>query len=159
EATYLKLTNVICKIHNTTWIHLYECRLKPISRNVTVFNLNGTLDYPVHAITLNLQMFKRANGWKPWLLKTTYDSCLGFRTLCNPIGKYFFNLYRNYSNFNHSCPYVGPFLIQGFHVKPENLKLPLPTGQYLLETNWIFGKELDITVKVFFEFTENIIDM
>ncbi|KAH8397279.1 hypothetical protein KR215_011657, partial [Drosophila sulfurigaster] len=159
EATYIKLTNINCISHNTSWIHFHECRLKAISRNKTVLNLNGSLDYPVHAMILNLQMYKRANGWKPWLLKTSYDSCLGVKTLCTPLGKFIYNLYKNYSNINHTCPYVGFFLVQGFHVKAENFLLPFPTGQYYLDMHYVFGKMSAITIKVFFDFVENIIDM
>ncbi|KAH8307150.1 hypothetical protein KR044_006055, partial [Drosophila immigrans] len=159
EAVYLRFTNVKCKVHNTTWIRFYECRLKAIRRNLTVFNMNGTLDYSVNDVIVHLQMFKRANGYKPFIINTSYDACSAIKNFCNPYGKFVYNLYKDYSNFNHTCPYVGPLLVKGFHVQAEKMFIPLATGHYLIVTNWIIEKTSQLTVKVYFEYTENIIDM
>ncbi|KAH8307449.1 hypothetical protein KR044_012590, partial [Drosophila immigrans] len=156
DAVQFKLTNVICESLNESWVHIYDCRLKAISRNLTVFNFNATFFYPVNDIILEMQLFKRANGYKPWLLKTAFDSCRSLRTTFNPFGKLVYNLYKNYSNINHTCPFEGPIIIKGFHVEPDKLGLPLPTGQYRLDTKWLFEKKLQLKVNAYFAFTENV---
>ncbi|KAH8385333.1 hypothetical protein KR093_010533, partial [Drosophila rubida] len=50
-------------------------------------------------------MVKRANGYKPWLYNLTIDACEFQRRRNNPIIKLIFNIFKDYSNLNHSCPY------------------------------------------------------
>ncbi|KAH8307450.1 hypothetical protein KR044_012589, partial [Drosophila immigrans] len=159
EAVEVKFTNVNCTSHNESWVHVYECRLKAISRNLTVFNVNEFVKYPANNITLDMQLFKRANGYKPWLIKTFIDVCRALRKAYNPYARLVYSLFKDFSNINHSCPYVGPIIVKGFHIPAGKIGLPLPTGEYLLLMKWYFDKKIQVTTKVYFSFTENYIDM
>ncbi|KAH8397282.1 hypothetical protein KR215_011655, partial [Drosophila sulfurigaster] len=154
EAVQFKFTNVNCFSHNESWVHVYECRLKAISRNLTIFNVYELLKYPAKDITLDMQLFKRANGYKPWLIKTFIDVCRALRKAYNPYARIVYSLFKDFSNINHSCPY-NVIIIKGFHITAANIGLPLPTGEYLLLMKWIFDKKIQITTKVYFTFTEN----
>ncbi|KAH8257097.1 hypothetical protein KR038_003417, partial [Drosophila bunnanda] len=51
------------------------------------------------------QMFKRANGYKPWLFHMKVDGCRFLRKPYDPITLLIFNVYRRFSNINHTCPF------------------------------------------------------
>ncbi|KAH8371818.1 hypothetical protein KR093_008983, partial [Drosophila rubida] len=155
EAVQIKWTNVICASHNESWVHVNECRLKAISRNVTILNINATILYAVNDITVDTQLFKRANGYKPWIMKFLLDFCRFFKTSYNPYARLLYHQIKDYTNVNHSCPYVGPIIVKGFHVNPAKIGLPLPTGDYLLAVKWLYDKKLQMTSNMYFSFTEN----
>ncbi|KAH8371303.1 hypothetical protein KR093_006836, partial [Drosophila rubida] len=158
EAVQVKFTNVNCLSHNETWVHVYECRLKAVNRNLTIFNVNELLKYPANDITLDMQLFKRANGYKPWLIKTVVDVCRALRKAYNPYARLVYSLFKDFSNINHSCPYYpGPIIVKGFYVNPAQFPLPLPTGEYLIALKWLYHKKLVISTNIYFSFTENYI--
>lgn len=107
EAVIFKFTNVVCENHNKTWITVHWCRLRAISRNKTTFNLNVTLNYPVdHPVNIRGQLLQKANGYKPWLFSANIDACRFMKRAYNPLAILVFKLFKEFSNFNHSCPYV-----------------------------------------------------
>ncbi|XP_062135258.1 uncharacterized protein LOC133844975 [Drosophila sulfurigaster albostrigata] len=159
ETAQLKMTNVICKSENKSLIYVNECRLRAINRNITILNLNISMLFSSSNILLDMQILKKANGYKPWIVKTVVDVCKFVKKFNNPILKVVYTISKEYSNLNHSCPYMGYQLIKGFHVHPKQLHLPFPTGDYLLTLKWIYDKRFLLTTDVYFSFTENIIDM
>lgn len=55
---------------------------------------------------MNVALFKRFNGYRPFLYNFTIDACRFFHNQkSNPVAQYFYSLYRDVSNINHSCPY------------------------------------------------------
>jgi len=70
-------------------------------------NLNGTVLHPAYNIGLKAQIFKRANGYKPWVVKAELDICRFVKKTYNPVAIIVFNLFKEFSNFNHSCPFVA----------------------------------------------------
>ncbi|XP_062139660.1 uncharacterized protein LOC133848205 [Drosophila sulfurigaster albostrigata] len=105
DAVVFKFTNAVCESYNKSWIVINHCRLHAISRNKTVFNFNGTVLYPCNDIFIEAQIFKKANGYKPWLFKTTVDACR-FVKKYNPVAILVYNLFKEFTNVNHTCPYV-----------------------------------------------------
>ncbi|KRG02345.1 uncharacterized protein Dmoj_GI25985 [Drosophila mojavensis] len=106
NAALLKLTNARCTVYNESWVKVNVCRLKAISRNKTVFNFNATILYPTYQISINGQLLKKANGYKPWLFNTSVDFCRFIRRPYNPIFILYAKAIRDFVNFNHTCPYV-----------------------------------------------------
>ncbi|XP_046865131.1 uncharacterized protein LOC124459685 [Drosophila willistoni] len=138
DAVIFKMTNAKCETFNKSWVLVYNCRLKAVRRHVTVLNINSTYLHPVNKLSVHGQLFKKANGYKPWLINVTFDACRYLRRPNNPAVSMVFNLFKEFTNINHKCPFYGPQLVEGFYLKPELLRLPLPTGDYLLEITWIF---------------------
>ncbi|KAH8313377.1 hypothetical protein KR067_005000, partial [Drosophila pandora] len=157
EAVVFKLTNAVCVSHNESWFIFHHCRLKAVSRNKVVLNLNGTVLHPAYKISLHGKMFKRENGYKPWLIDTKVDVCRFLKTSYDPYTKLVFNLYKEFSNFDHPCPYVGLQYVMGFYLRPELLILPFPSGDYLLMIRWFFSNKLMFDTNVSFVFTENLL--
>lgn len=172
-----KLTNVHCGSYNKTWIRINQCRLKAINRHRTVFNFNATFLYPTKSITVHYQMFKRENGYRPWLVNTQIDGCRFLRKPYDALGILLFNIYRNFTNNNHTCPLQvslcgihlsiyynininiikGDMIVRNMYLTTDVMRLPLPTGDYLLAIDWIFYGKPQFATNVSFQFVEDIL--
>jgi len=71
-----------------------------------VVNFNGTVVHPAYNIYVEARLFKKENGYKPWLYKFSFDGCKFLKKNYNPIATLFFNLMEPFSNLNHTCPYM-----------------------------------------------------
>ncbi|KAH8385698.1 hypothetical protein KR200_010193, partial [Drosophila serrata] len=176
-AVIFKFSNFVCETYNKSWFQFHECRLKAISREKVILNMNGTILHSVYNIQTEGKMFKRESGFKPWLLESKIDACRFMRKNYNPIAKLIFGLFKEFTNINHTCPYLvnsffyfmiytikisyffyqGPQIVRGFYLKPELLKLPFPSGEYMLSLRWFFDQKLQFDTNVSFLFVEDIL--
>ncbi|KAH8248705.1 hypothetical protein KR032_002376, partial [Drosophila birchii] len=156
KAVYFRFTNYVCKSYNESWFRFNNCRLKAISREKVVLNLNATVLHSVNNVHVKLKMYKRANGFKPWLIDLNIDICRYLRKAYNPFVKLVYSFVKEFSNLNHTCPYIGAILVQGLYLKPELLILPFPTGEYLLTMRWSFDQRLQFDNNATFMFIEDL---
>ncbi|XP_023035653.1 uncharacterized protein LOC111519393 [Drosophila willistoni] len=158
DAVEFKLTNAVCMSYNKSWVVMNTCRLKAISRNKTTFNFNCTILHPVNDFQLHGQIFKRANGYKPWLFNIRIDVCRFLIHPYNPLVSLVYRMAKEYSNFNHTCPYIGHQYVKDFYPRLELLRLPLPTGDYMLTTRWFYDRKLHLDANISFTFVEDLIN-
>ncbi|ALC41232.1 CG33796 [Drosophila busckii] len=104
---------------------------------------------------VHFQMFKRGNGYHPWMFNFTVDICRFLRKPYNPFGIILFKAGRHFTNFNHSCPYMGDQIVDGLHVDYKALQVPIPSGEYLLEITWIFNKRPQLITNVYVTIKED----
>ncbi|KAH8299463.1 hypothetical protein KR044_001505 [Drosophila immigrans] len=102
----MKLTNAVCESFNKTWVTFEQCRLKAIRRNLTIFNVNGTFQYPTTKLYMTFEMQKKASGYKPWLVKHSFDICTNMLRTTHPISKVVMASLKKKTTINHPCPYV-----------------------------------------------------
>ncbi|KRF99886.1 uncharacterized protein Dwil_GK27321 [Drosophila willistoni] len=102
----MKLTNLVCESYNTSWVVINYCRLKVIKRNRIGAYYNATLLVPANDISVDFEVLKRASGYKPWVIRGKLDVCRFFKHPYNPAAILFGSLFLEFSNFNHTCPYV-----------------------------------------------------
>ncbi|XP_022213589.1 uncharacterized protein LOC111068431 [Drosophila obscura] len=157
DAVVFKFTNVVCESFNKSWFVFHNCRLKAVSRTKVTFNMNATILHPTNDIFIHAKVFKRANGYKPWLFDVNFDACLYLRRRSIPFVSLVYGLVKEFSNINHTCPYVGPQIIKDFYLKPELLRLPIPTGDYMLSLQWLFNKKPQFDTNVSFTFVEDLL--
>ncbi|XP_017021392.1 uncharacterized protein [Drosophila kikkawai] len=155
-AVIFKFSNFVCESYNKSWFEFHECRLKAVSRERVILNMNGTILHPVNNAHTEGKVFKRESGFKPWLMESRVDACRFMRKSYNPIAKLVFGLFKEFTNINHTCPYVGPQVVRGFYLKPELLLLPFPSGEYMLSLRWFFDQKLQFDTNVSFVFVEDI---
>ncbi|EDW57320.2 uncharacterized protein Dvir_GJ15150 [Drosophila virilis] len=106
EAIEFKFTNAVCESYNKSWMVIHECRLRAVSRNKTTFNFNGTVLHPANDIHVRFELFVKASGYKPWLVNITVDGCRFIKKRFNAFAMLAYKLLAEFSNFNHSCPYL-----------------------------------------------------
>ncbi|XP_044249231.1 uncharacterized protein [Drosophila takahashii] len=154
EAPFVKMTNTVCKSYNKSWVAVHYCRLKAYSRNKTSLNINATFIEPANNISLHMKMLKKASGYKPFLFDYTFDACEFMRRRNQPFAKIIWNLIKDVSTVNHTCPYVGLQMVSDFY----RIEVPvgLPTGEYLLLLDWIFDAKPQFATNVYFTFVEDL---
>ncbi|XP_032312192.1 uncharacterized protein LOC116656570 isoform X1 [Drosophila ananassae] len=157
EAVVFKFTNYVCLSYNESWFIFHNCRLKAVSRDKVILNTNGTILFPAFSIITHSKLFKKANGYKPWLFDTKVDACRFLKKRYDPFAKIVYGLFKEFSNINHTCPYVGLQEVRGFFLRPELLSLPIPSGDYMLSLRWYFHKKLVFDTNVSFTFTEDFL--
>jgi len=120
-----EFTNAICTCFDKKYCDFETCLLKSVNRSYKYFSGRVNLfKKPVtkakvnvcsvlkifynfwYQFQLSLGLFKRFNGYKPFMYNYTLDLC---RFLKNPkaypIADFFYGLLREHSNLNHTCPY------------------------------------------------------
>ncbi|XP_037723387.1 uncharacterized protein LOC119555832 [Drosophila subpulchrella] len=157
DAVVFRFTNVVCLSRNESWFVFHNCRLKAVRRDRVLLNINGTILHPADNISIHAQIFKKASGFKPWLVNAKVDGCRFMRRNYNPIIGIIFDLFQDFSNINHSCPFVGPQVVKDFYLRPDRLKLPFPTGDYMLSLIWIFDNRPQFDTNVTFSFIEDLL--
>ncbi|EDW60093.2 uncharacterized protein Dvir_GJ21294 [Drosophila virilis] len=123
---------------------------------LTLLVLNISYNPIVGNVDVKGQLFKRANGYKPWLYKATIDGCRFLKKPYHPLAILVYKIFKSYTNLNHTCPYEGLVLIKDLYLKLENLPHAIPTGEYLLRLDWCINKNIQIRSDVYFAFVEDL---
>ncbi|KAH8285142.1 hypothetical protein KR054_005707, partial [Drosophila jambulina] len=152
-------TNIKCESFDKDFMVFEYVRLKSVNRTYKyVSGRVKLLKTPVNNIKVNMALYQRLNGYKPFLYNFTLDAC----KLCvyvtkflknqksNPIASYFYGFLTEHSNMNHSCPYDHDIVVDRLSTAFMNHRLtnilPFPEGDYMIKTYWIFtGVEKALT--------------
>ncbi|XP_046810101.1 uncharacterized protein LOC111679419 [Lucilia cuprina] len=104
---FSKFTNLHCEDHDLKFSRFEKYKLKVLRRGLVVMNINVNLyQTPVTNISINVGLYKRANGYRPFLWNISQDACLFFaRQNRFPVLKFMLGLITEHSNINHTCPY------------------------------------------------------
>ncbi|KAH8305492.1 hypothetical protein KR018_011945, partial [Drosophila ironensis] len=156
-AVVFKFSNVVCKSHNESWVTFEYCRLKAVSRDRVLLNVNAVVLHPANDVSVHVKMWKKASGFKPWLFDNNIDACRFFKNTYDPFFKIVYNIFKDFSNINHTCPFLGPQTVKNFYLRPERLKLPFPSGDYLLTLQWFLAKKPQFDTNVTFIYTEDLL--
>ncbi|XP_064540341.1 uncharacterized protein LOC135429800 [Drosophila montana] len=151
-----KWTNVICETRNKSLVIVDQCRLRALSRNKTILNIGVELLHPVRNLYINWKLYKRENGYKPWLGQYTVDYCAFMRRVNHPVIKLLYDIIQDFTNLNHTCPFVGKIVVKDFFWDTTNYTLPAPTGDYLLLLTWISNKKKQLLTSIYFSFKQDI---
>lgn len=61
--------------------------------------------YLIFCLQIEFNLLKRENGYKPFLYHFSVDACKHFVKSSNLVHRFFAELFRPYTNLNHTCPY------------------------------------------------------
>lgn len=103
-AYKVKMTNTVCESYNKTIVVFTECRLKAISRNKTTLTVLVNLTR-IYDMKIRFQLFKKENGYKPWLMDYRTDLCKLMLKINHPVAKLLLDLLKDTLSFNHPCPF------------------------------------------------------
>ncbi|XP_059221397.1 uncharacterized protein LOC106094117 [Stomoxys calcitrans] len=148
-----KFTNLKCLDHDVNFSRFEVCRLKVIGRGVVTLNIKVALyKTPVTNSTLNIALYKKANGFKPFLYNYTVDLCAFFANRKRyPVVKVLMELFVNNSNINHTCPYNDALMIKDLVFDEDRFQLlPIPEGEYMIKGKVFAYNELKATTEAMF---------
>ncbi|XP_016962994.1 uncharacterized protein LOC108033239 [Drosophila biarmipes] len=140
-----EFTNLKCSPLDKEFMDVEACYLK--SRNRTYKFL--TFRTKFHQV----EIFKRLNGYKPFLYNFTVDACQFLNGRRNPLVRFFYELFASYSNLNHSCPYNHDIFVEkvpiSFLKYQTTVVLPVPEGDYLLHSVYTIRGKARLDLKVY----------
>ncbi|XP_070142362.1 uncharacterized protein [Drosophila kikkawai] len=92
----------------------------------------------------NIALWKRFNGYKPFLYNITFDTCTFLRNpKSNPVANFIYGTIRDYTDLNHTCPLYHGVTLDKLPVDFVNNRftkvLPFPTGDYIIKIHWLRG--------------------
>ncbi|XP_026834217.1 uncharacterized protein LOC113564053, partial [Drosophila erecta] len=150
-----EFTNVKCTSFDKEFSDFEYCYLKSVNRSYKYLSVKcNMLKTPVTKIKVNVALFKRFSGYRPFMYNGTVDFC---RFLKNPSSSPFVNFWYgiavNYSNLNHSCPYNHDLRLEKLPVDVVNYQLtevlPFPEGDYLIESTWMANDIKKVHIKFY----------
>ncbi|XP_017099402.1 uncharacterized protein [Drosophila bipectinata] len=150
-----EFTNVNCSSFDKKFGEFEYCFLKSVNRSYKYFSAKLQLyQLPISIIKINLVMWKRYNGYKPFLYNITVDFCKFINNRkSNPVANFVFESYQRYSNLNHSCPFNHDLIMEKLSIDIMNHRmtkiLPFPEGDYLFETTWFRSRVRTFVMKIY----------
>ncbi|EDV95707.1 GH15855 [Drosophila grimshawi] len=136
-VAHLTYTNLKCNSSNRNIGEFDYCYIKAVNRTYKYISLYYKLyKRPLSNITLNIQMLRKSNGYKPFTPNLEVDICKFLQNQRNPIMAIFYKSLKQFSNLNHTCPYITDVYVDKMH--PANFEsdfgryIPIPEGDYAL---------------------------
>ncbi|XP_070137691.1 uncharacterized protein [Drosophila bipectinata] len=136
-------TNVKCTSLDEKFVGFEYCYIKSVNRSYKYLFIKANLfKTPITKIKVCIvQLFKKFNGYRPFMYNITVDFCrLLSGAQINPFAVYAYNLIKTHSNINHTCPFDHDFLVEKLDANFVNHHvtkvLPVPEGDYLIESRW-----------------------
>ncbi|XP_075167906.1 uncharacterized protein LOC142240072 [Haematobia irritans] len=132
----IRFTNLKCVEFHPDFATFSICRLNMVQRGVVALNIHvKLLQVPVNNVSINLSLWKKVNGYRPFLYNMTVDFCKFQRNRSrSPFLKIFFDLLLKDSNINHTCPFDHDIIVKKLVLNEDMFKLlPLPNGEYMFQ--------------------------
>ncbi|XP_016982172.1 uncharacterized protein LOC108046794 [Drosophila rhopaloa] len=151
----VEFTNIKCISHDLEFAEVEYCYLKSVNRSYKYASMKTKLyKTPINDATVNLAVFKRMSGYKPFLYNVTVDGCKFLKHKKSyPVANYLYSLFGSHSNMNHSCPYDHDIIVDKLTTDFLNSQvtkvLPFPEGDYLLKTKWFVYGILRVSINVY----------
>ncbi|XP_033254353.1 uncharacterized protein LOC117193739 isoform X5 [Drosophila miranda] len=103
----VEFTNIKCNSEDKEFSDFEYCYLKSVNRSYKYLSLKVNLfQVPITNVSTKIGLYKRFSGYKPFLYNLTVDACKFLKHQKSfPIVSYFYELIKDFSNMNHSCPY------------------------------------------------------
>ncbi|KAH8270416.1 hypothetical protein KR018_009836, partial [Drosophila ironensis] len=137
--TAFVLKNVICESFDPNYAEFSRCEMKIVKRGVAAFFMYCRVhQLPVTNVHINVALYKKSNGYRPFLFNQTLDYCYYMRNPeAHPL---IYTLHKTFiarTNMNHTCPYDAStqhdLSIDNLVYKEDDLKdIPIPKGDYMI---------------------------
>ncbi|KAH8384258.1 hypothetical protein KR200_010482, partial [Drosophila serrata] len=143
SVSKVELTNIKCTSLDKDFADFEYCFLKSVNRSYKYFSIKTKLfKIPITKVKVNFEMLQRFNGYKPWLYNVTVDACRFLKNpKSNPFVDFIYGFFINYSNINHTCPFDHDLIVDKVPISFMDYRLthvlPVPTGNYLVKSNWM----------------------
>ncbi|XP_016959689.1 uncharacterized protein LOC108031000 [Drosophila biarmipes] len=151
----VEFTNFQCKSLDKEVADFEYCILKSINRTSKYVSAKlKVFKLPIKSLKVNFGLHQLVNGYRPFLYNVTVDGCKFIKNQkSNPVAKFFYDLIKNISNLNHSCPYYHDIIVDKFSSDIVNCRipkvLPFPTGNYMFEVYWTANERYRAITKLY----------
>ncbi|XP_017065643.2 uncharacterized protein LOC108104211 [Drosophila eugracilis] len=150
-----EFTNFVCKSYDPQFGEFEYCYLKSINRSYKY--ISGRFkpkSLPISKLKVNVALWKRFNGYKPFMYNITFDVCLFLNNRKpNPVIKFIHDSHSNFSNLNHSCPLNHDIILEKLPIDVVNHRftnvLPFPEGDYLIRLYWLIAKNRTALAEIY----------
>ncbi|KAH8353908.1 hypothetical protein KR067_001067, partial [Drosophila pandora] len=152
----VEFRNFICQSFDKDFSDFENCILKSVNRTYKYLSLKVNLfQVPVTKVKVNFGLYKRFNGYKPFLYNMTVDGCKFVNNpKANPVALYFYNVFKEFSNMNHSCPYNHDVVVEKLTTEKIHNTftkiLPFPDGDYMFRMYWFGNGKSRAVVELYF---------
>ncbi|XP_054732562.1 uncharacterized protein LOC129240659 [Anastrepha obliqua] len=151
--SYVKLTNIQCTALDKPFADFQKCRLSVPKRGVVALSIHVKLfQIPANNVSINLSMFKRASGYRPFLYNISANFCAFMANRSRyPFLKLFLAAILKESNINHTCPYNNDIILENLVPFDGMFGLfPVPEGEYMFKLMVGAYNEWKADIKAFF---------
>ncbi|XP_033246307.1 uncharacterized protein LOC117187703 [Drosophila miranda] len=155
-ACRVEFTNIKCNSEDQELSDFEYCYLKSVNRSYKYLSLKvNLLQVPVTKFSTKFGLYKRFSGYKPFLYNFTVNGCNFLkRPKSFPVVSYFYEIFKDYSNMNHSCPYDHDLLVDKLTIERINNRfsktLTFPEGDYMFEFHFLAYGINRAVVKLYF---------
>nr|XP_036670350.1 uncharacterized protein LOC108007476 [Drosophila suzukii] len=138
---HVTFTNLKCGTKDRKFATFEKCYIKAVNRTHKYIDIHvNLLKVPVNNITIMAKFMRHDHGYKPFFIDITFDACRFLRNQQQPILKSFYEIYKNSSNINHTCPYNHDIIVDHFwtgNIETALMKyIPIINGDYAVFTEW-----------------------
>ncbi|XP_054732560.1 uncharacterized protein LOC129240654 [Anastrepha obliqua] len=151
--SYARFTNIQCTALDKPFADFQKCRLSIPKRGEVALSIHAKLfQIPVNNVTVNVRVFKKASGYRPFLYNVSADFCafMAHRSRY-PFLKVFFAAIAKDSNINHTCPYNNDIIVENLVLRDGMFgHFPVPEGDYMYKLMFGVYNEWKADVKAFF---------
>ncbi|KAH8353627.1 hypothetical protein KR084_012259, partial [Drosophila pseudotakahashii] len=150
----VEFTNIKCMTTDKNFTEFEYCILKAKNRTYKYISGKIKLYDIINTVKVNFGLYKRFNGYKPFLYNQTLDACYFINhQKGNPVAKYLYEIVKGNTNINHTCPYNHDVFVEKLSTEIINHHitkvLPFPEGDYMFNTHWILNGKLSAKVQVY----------
>nr|NP_001027131.1 uncharacterized protein Dmel_CG33688 [Drosophila melanogaster]AAZ66063.1 uncharacterized protein Dmel_CG33688 [Drosophila melanogaster] len=137
---HVTFTNLKCGIRGEKIYYFEKCFIKAVNRTHKYIDIYVNLHQQVVNNVTVIKLMRHNNGYKPFFVDVTIDVCKFLKDPRQSIIKKLYDIYKNNSNINHTCPYKDVVIVH--HLWTGNLEsdfmkyLPLIDGDYAIYTEW-----------------------
>ncbi|KAL7735592.1 hypothetical protein ACLKA6_009552 [Drosophila palustris] len=147
-----KFKTLNCELHDKDVGIIRLCKIKAVSRTKNLINIIFDLFQTVKSgVMLQVQYFKRVNGWRPFLYNFTVDACQFLKKPNNLIVRLAYEYLKPFTNLNHTCPYKAgsTIIIKNFDLDVDQFRsrYPIDNGEYALHVSLYYDNILKASVK------------
>ncbi|XP_075150387.1 uncharacterized protein LOC142224495 [Haematobia irritans] len=150
----VRFTNINCTSLDPEFSSFSVCSLKMIRRNTVGLNITCNLHkIPVTNVSINVSIFKRSNGYHPYMLNISTDFCKFAKNRNKqPLFKILADFLLRNSNINHECPFDHDLVARNLVLDQKLFSyIPLQTGDYMFRLIVAAYNDWKADVKVFFK--------
>ncbi|EDX10652.1 GD14602 [Drosophila simulans] len=137
---YVTFTNLKCGTRGEKFVDFEKCFIKAVNRTHKYIDLHIKLHQKVVNNVTVIKLMRHNNGYKPFFVDITIDVCKFLKDPRQSIVKKIYDIYKNSSNVNHTCPYEDDVIVD--HLWTGNLEsdimkfIPLIDGDYAIYSEW-----------------------